>query len=202
MAVPKQETKSAPYQFPHSGTAARNRAKPSPVTRRVDQGFKPRPHSGAVGRWPSLVSDTKQPYPLSVRGHYRRQSTVVIDVIIVIVPNGSFSTSAPPEWHGVAPIRGVPTELEAFGPKFAGSIVRTLCGANSCISTDTVQTDTLYRDLAYTTHSLTLHTDGAFLSEPPRLHVNKTRWVSVMFWFHVILVAARILIVGSLSRIE
>ena len=78
--------------------------------------------------------------------------------------------------HGIVLVRGVPTDVsstEAFGLKLGRHHMGTSSGSNGwSVSTAAAESEYSSIDTAYTRDALLLHTDCAFLKEPPGLEVN------------------------------
>lgn len=79
--------------------------------------------------------------------------------------------------HGLALVRGVPTELaatEEVGLKVTGHLMGTLFGKTVWdITNDPADSDTLFVDSALSTDGLPLHTDYPYGTETPGLQVSQ-----------------------------
>ncbi|CAN0477454.1 unnamed protein product, partial [Scytosiphon promiscuus] len=79
--------------------------------------------------------------------------------------------------HGLALVRGVPVEsaaTQALGLKMGGRLMSTLFGDTVWgVSIEALDPATSFRDVTYTTGGLQLHTDQAYMSEPPGLQVRQ-----------------------------
>ena len=156
-----------------------NADKPDPTPVLWGKGVLSMPagHSPARFEYMAIMEDDQRPSPTSSS-------------------SASFQAAAPQlrgrlKSHGIALVQGVPNDpaaTEALGLQLAGHLKSNMMGHTLwVISTESVDADTLFRDSAYTTGGLPLHTDHAFMSEPPGIQVktqiapSQQRRVSVLY---------------------